>query len=359
MSFLSKDRFEAMQTKLAASYNVKTVTEMFNVEVPKAVALINAVQQSIAFLQMVSIINVTDTKGDIVTLHAPTSIAGRTDTTAAGKERVAQVVGNKTARTYETVQTNFDIALRYSDVDAWRRFSDYDRRILAMIYRRIGLDQLLIGWYGKSCAKDTNRETNPLLQDVNFGWLYDLSTNKPENYIKADSGQKLQLGKGGDWNNLDQLAYELLTLIPEENRTGNEMVLVGRRIVAWESGKIFEVHGQTPSEKTKFALLSKTYGGLPAITPACFPDNGVMVTDPANLQIYIQEGSLRRQLIDNPKRDQIEHYQSQNECYRISDLDAAAAVNYEDIEFVSNSTTGSSDQGGGSEQGGGTGEQGA
>lgn len=104
MSFLSKDRFEAMQTKLAASYNVKTVTEMFNLEVPKAVALINAVQQSIAFLQMVSIINVTDTKGDIVTLHAPTSIAGRTDTTSADKERVAQVVGNKTARTYETVQ---------------------------------------------------------------------------------------------------------------------------------------------------------------------------------------------------------------------------------------------------------------
>ena len=338
MNFLSKDRFEALQTRLAKSYNVRTVSEMFNVDVPKAVALINAVQQSIAFLQMVSVINVTDTKGDIVTLHAPTSIAGRTDTGSGTKERVAQVVGNKTARTYETAQTNYDIALRYSDVDAWRRFSDYDSRILSMIYHRMGLDQLLIGWYGKACAKDTDRETNPLLQDVNFGWMYDLYTNKPENWIKADSGQKLKLGAGGDWNNLDQLAYELLSLIPEENRTGNEMVLVGRRIVAWESGKIFEAHGQTPSEKTKFSLLSKTYGGLPATSPACFPDTGVMVTDPANLQIYIQEGSLRRQLVDNPKRDQIEHYQSQNECYRISDLDAAAAVNYEDIEFVSNST---------------------
>ncbi|UKI31408.1 MAG: phage major capsid protein, P2 family [Lentisphaeria bacterium] len=238
-----------------------------------------------------SVINVTDTKGDIVTPHAPTSIAGRTDTGSGTKERVAQVVGNKTARTYETAQTNYDIALRYSDVDAWRRFSDYDSRILSMIYHRMGLDQLLIGWYGKACAKDTDRETNPLLQDVNFGWMYDLYTNKPENWIKADSGQKLKLGAGGDWNNLDQLAYELLSLIPEENRTGNEMVLVGRRIVAWESGKIFEAHGQTPSEKTKFSLLSKTYGGLPATSPACFPDTGVMVTDPANLQIYIQEGA--------------------------------------------------------------------
>lgn len=333
MNFLSKDKFTAMQAKLAKSYNVASVSEMFNVEAPRALALINAVQQSIAFLQMVSVINVTDTKGDIVSLHAPTTVAGRTDTSGSS-ERVAQAVGSKTKRTYEVAQTNFDIAFRYSDVDAWRRFSDYEKRILAMIYRRIGLDQLTIGWYGASCAATTNRTTNPLLQDVNFGWLYDLYTNKPENWIKATAGAKLKLGTGGDWNNLDQLAYELLTLIPEEHRTGNEMVLVGRRIVAWESGKIFELHGQTPSEKTKFSLLAKTYGGLPAITPACFPDCGVMVVDPANLQIYVQENSLRRQLIDNPKRDQVEHYHSQNECYRIGDLDAAAAVNYADIDFV-------------------------
>ena len=103
----------------------------------------------------------------------------------------------------------------------------------------------------------------------------------------------------------------------------------------WSGSRVNEARGI--AGETLYGL-SKTYGGLPATSPACFPDTGVMVTDPANLQIYIQEGSLRRQLVDNPKRDQIEHYQSQNECYRISDLDAAAAVNYEDIEFVSNST---------------------
>lgn len=347
MIFHSKDQFTALQKKLAASYNVATVAETFNVSVPKAVALIQHVQQSIAFLSMVSVIPVTDSKGDIVMLHAPTSVASRTDTSGSA-ERVAQVVGHKTARTYEVTQTNYDVGLRYSDVDAWRRFSDYDKRILSMIYRRIGLDQLTVGWYGQNCAATTNRTTYPLLQDVNYGWLYDLYTNQPENYIKAEEGQKLKLGKGGDWQNLDHLVFELYSLIPEENRTGGEIALVGRQIVAWESGKIFAEHGQTPSEKTKFAALSKTYGGLPAMTPACFPDKGVLVTDPKNLQIYVQENSLRRQLIDNPRKDQVEHYQSQNECYRIGDLEAAAAVNCEDIEFVSNAENGAgeSDAGG-------------
>lgn len=331
--FLSKEKFESLQTRLAASYGVASVKEMFTVDPPKAVALISEIMQSVGFLSTVSVIPVADSKGDIVMLNAPGTIAGRTDTSA--NDRAVQILGDKSARSYEVVQTNYDAGLKYSDIDAWRRFSDYDKRILTMLYRRIALDQLLIGWYGESCAKTTSRTANPLLQDVNTGWLYDLKTNKPENFIKADSGSKLKLGKGGDWQNLDQLAFELLSLIPEEHRTGDEVVIVGRKIVAWESGKIFAAHGQTPSEKTLFNVLSKTYGGLPATSPAGFPDTGVMVTDPKNLQLYVQENTLRRQMIDNPKRDQIEYFQSQNECYRIGDLDAAAAVKYDDVEFVS------------------------
>ncbi len=336
MPFLSADKFRAMQERLAKTYDVQTVASMFNVSVPRALALIDAIQKSVDFLMRVSVVTVTDTTGDIVMLHAPQSVAGRTDTTQPGKERIPQIVGNKTKRTYKVEQTNSDIGLRYSDVDAWRRFPDYDQRILRMIYRRIGLDQLLVGWYGRSCAVNTDRATNPLLQDVNHGWFYDLETNKPENFITGE-GEKLKLGKGGDWANLDALAYDLLSLIPEEHRTGNEVVIVGRRIVSWECGKIFAKHGQTPSEKTRFNLLDKTYGGVPAEIPACFPDTGIMVTDPANLQIYAQEGSYRRQLIDNPRKDQIEHYQSNNECYRIADLDAVAAVKFDDIEFVAES----------------------
>ena len=64
-----------------------------------------------------------------------------------------------------------------------------------------------------------------------------------------------------------------------------------------------------------------------------------MVVDPSNLQHYIQDSSLRRQMLDNPRKDQIEHFQSQNECFRIGDLDACAAVNHADVEFISESTS--------------------
>lgn len=329
MNFYAREQFRTLQKRLAQSYGVDNATDMFSVDAPKAVSLISQIQQSVNFLSEVSVIPVTDMLGDIITLNAPTSVASRTDTT--DKEREPQSIGDLSGRSYQVVQTNYDVAIPYSKIDAFRRFSDFEQRILNMIYRRMGLDQLTIGWYGEKCEKNTNRTLYPLLQDVNHGWLSDLKTNKPENFV---TGSKLTLGKGGDWANLDQLAFELLSLIPEEHRTGNERVLVGRRIVAWECGKIYEQHGQTPSEKTKFALLSKTYGGLPAEIPACFPDTGVMVVDPANLQIYVQENSIRRKLEDCAKRDRVEHYQSQNECYRIGDIDAAAAVDFSTIEFL-------------------------
>jgi hypothetical protein len=34
----------------------------------------------------------------------------------------------------------------------------------------------------------------------------------------------------------------------------------------------------------------------------------------------MQEGAMRRTVIDNPKRDQIENYESSNEDYYIEDL---------------------------------------
>jgi len=331
----TKAKFTALQAALSKRYSVATVAEMFSVTVPQAIALIDAIQKSADFLTRISMIPVTDTKGAVIMLNAPTTVAGRTDT-SGNNERVPQQIGTMSERTYEVKKTDFDVALKYEIVDTYARFSDFQTRLLNMIYRRIGLDRLLIGWYGNSCAATSDRAANPLLQDVNTGWLHDLKTNKAANFVKAAEGQKLKLGKGGDWKNLDHAAFDLLSLIPEEHRTGNELVLVGRQVVSWESGKIFAAHGHTPSEKAQFQVLSKTYGGMPATTPAGFPDNGIMVTDPVNLQLYWQDSAVRRQMIDNPKKDQIEHFLSGNECYRIGDLDAAAAVNHADIEFIDN-----------------------
>ncbi|MEX5538786.1 P2 family phage major capsid protein, partial [Pseudomonas syringae] len=55
-----------------------------------------------------------------------------------------------------------------------------------------------------------------------------------------------------------------------------------------------------------------------------------IVTTFNNLSIYVQLGARRRMVIDNPKRDQIENYESSNEDYFIEDLGLMAMA--ENIE---------------------------
>ena len=48
-----------------------------------------------------------------------------------------------------------------------------------------------------------------------------------------------------------------------------------------------------------------------------------MVTLLNNLSIYYQRSARRRMLINNPKRDQLENYESSNDAYVIEDFGAA------------------------------------
>src|SRR3546814_13308500 len=51
------------------------------------------------------------------------------------------------------------------------------------ITKQQGLDRIMIGWNGTSAAVETDRDANPMLQDVNFGWLYKIRTNAPEQVL--------------------------------------------------------------------------------------------------------------------------------------------------------------------------------
>ena len=62
-----------------------------------------------------------------------------------------------------------------------------------------------------------------------------------------------------------------------------------------------------------------------------FPDNAILITRFDNLSIYFQDGARRRRVVDEPKRDRIENYESSNDAYVIEDLGLAALV--ENIEL--------------------------
>ncbi|WP_172835410.1 P2 family phage major capsid protein, partial [Escherichia coli] len=56
----------------------------------------------------------------------------------------------------------------------------------------------------------------------------------------------------------------------------------------------------------------------------------ILVTSWSNLSIYYQEGGRRRSILDNPKRDRVETYESSNDAFVIEDLGKAVLI--ENIE---------------------------
>ncbi|SUD65897.1 phage major capsid protein, P2 family [Pandoraea pnomenusa] len=72
---------------------------------------------------------------------------------------------------YVCTQTNFDSHLKYSKLDAWAKFPDFQTRVRDALLKRQALDRICIGFNGVSRAATSDRVANPLLQDVNKGWL--------------------------------------------------------------------------------------------------------------------------------------------------------------------------------------------
>lgn len=333
MQPITHTAYSALQTAMAASYAVPSATEVFAVSTPMETKLNDAIQASSAFLQMINLIPVTDKIGQAVTMGLSGPLSRRTNT--ATSDRNGAVAQDPTGIQYTCIKTESDILIPYALLDTWARFTDFQQRYMTMVYNRMALDRILVGWNGTSAAAVSDIATNPSLEDINIGWLKLLEVHNPTNYLlEGATADQIKLGTGGDYENLDQMVYDISRMIPDAHLTGNEVAIVGRHLVSNDMGKVLGNHGQTPTEKSHANTLSKSYGGLVAITVPGFPENGLLVTDPKNLSIYYQAGSVRRATKDYPKRDRIEDYNSSNEAYMIENLQAIAGINAANLVFV-------------------------
>ncbi|MCP6111341.1 phage major capsid protein, P2 family, partial [Klebsiella pneumoniae] len=57
-----------------------------------------------------------------------------------------------------------------------------------------------------------------------------------------------------------------------------------------------------------------------------FPANAIMVTRLDNLSIYFMDESHRRSIIENPKLDQVENYESMNIDYVVETYSAGCFI---------------------------------
>ena len=195
----------------------------------------------------------------------------------------------------------------------------------------------MIGFNGTSAAAATNRGTNPLLQDVNIGWLQKMRVENEARVLDegADIVGKVTYGThaSADYVTLDALVWDAhQTLLAEWAKDDTELVaIVGSDLL---HDKYFPMINKSEDPTEQIArdviMSTKRLGGLQAVRVPGFPAGKVFITRLDNLSIYYQDGKRRRMVKDEPELDQVTDYQSSNEAYVIEDLEGACLV--ENIE---------------------------
>lgn len=323
----TREKFEKFVAQVGTLNGVPNATTKFAVTPAIQQRLETRIQESSDYLGMINVTSVVAQSGDKVGVGVDGPIASRTDTTQ--NDRSPRDPTALDEHGYTCTQTNSDTGIPYNRLDAWAEFPDFQNRIRDSIIRRQGLDRLLVGWQGIKIAKQTDFKANPLLQDVNKGWLQHLREDAPENVMTAGKNAgEIRVGPGGDYENLDALVFDMVTMLdPWHQEDTGLRVHLGRKLL---NDKLFPIinrqQGAQDEIASKILVTQKQLGGLPGIVVPYFPANSILVTMPSNLSIYYQKGARRRQVIDEPKRDRIANYESSNDAYVIEDNGAAAMV---------------------------------
>ncbi|EOY9866409.1 phage major capsid protein, P2 family [Acinetobacter baumannii] len=334
MRLNTRKKYTAAMTQLAAINGVTTVAEKFAVDPSVQQKLEEKIQLSSEFLTRINIFLVDEQAGSAVGLGISRPIASRTNTDTT--DRQAKDPTSMDERGYFCRKTDFDTAIKYQKLDQWAKFKDFYARFSGQIQKRQALDRIMIGFNGVTAAATTDIVANPKLQDVNKGWLQKMrEENEARVMSSGATAGKITIGATGDYKNVDALVMDLVNEMIDEVHQDNPdlVVLCNRKTVA---DKYFPLVNKDQENTEKLAadiiISQKRMGNLPVYAVPFFPEDAILVTTFDNLSIYVQEGARRRTIIDNPKRDQIENYESSNEDYYIEDLGLAAMA--EKIEMV-------------------------
>ncbi len=325
----------AFVSQIALLSGVASATEKFNVEPSVQQKLEQRTQETSEFLSRINVTGVVEKSGEILGLGIGGPIVSNTNTD--NKERKSTDPTGFDGREYECLKNNSDTELKYAKLDAWAKFPNFQTMIRDLIIKRQALDRLLVGFNGTHYEKDSDSVAFPLRQDVNIGWLQKMREENAPRVLSevAEGSEKVVVGAGGDYNNLDALVYDMRqSLLPTWAKDDTELVvMVGSDLL---NDKYFPLINQEHDPENQLArdiiMSTKRLGGLQAVTPPHFPANAILITRYDNLSIYYQESSRRRHIKDKPERDRIINYESSNDAYVIEDLDYACMA--ENIEVL-------------------------
>jgi P2 family phage major capsid protein len=225
----------------------------------------------------------------------------------------------------------------------WAHKPEFQTLLRDTIIKQQGRDRIMIGWNGVARADTTDIVAYPLLQDVNFGWLYKVRQYAPARVLNdgaltvgptaATKAIYVAAGTPGtdvDYVNLDALVYDATELLDEWHRDDTDLVvIVGRDLVQDRFLNVINAAGDKATEmeaRNRILTLPKQIGGKTAVMVPFFPANALLITSLDNLSIYVQEGTRRRQVKDAPEYDEVQDFQSVNESYVVEDYGRTALV---------------------------------
>jgi P2 family phage major capsid protein len=327
--------YNGLLAHIAKLNGVPNAAESFSVTPSVQQKLETAIQESDDFLKRINMLPVNDQEGESIGLGVNGPTASRTNT-AGGNRRNPANVSDLKKDSYNCKKTDFDTAFPYPLLDAWAKFPDFQVRLSGSIAQRQGLDRIMIGFNGTSAAAATDRVANPLLQDVNIGWLQKIRTGAPERVLdEGATPGKVTVGATGDYKTLDGLVFDAIQMLDPWHRKRTDLVVIVDRALLHDKQLAAVEKGAASNQEENAAdeIITKgRLGGLKIEDAPFFIEGGVLVTTLSNLSIYWQESARRRHLKDEPEFDRIADYQSSNDAYVIEDLGLVALV--ENIERV-------------------------
>ncbi len=342
--------FAAYVSQIALINGVASATDKFTVAPVVEQKLEEKIKESSDFLGMINIEPVVQQSGQKVGVGVTRPLAGRTNTAGGTRRTPTDPTDTSDNGTYFCRQTNYDHAIPYAKLDAWRHKPEFQTLLRDVILKQQGRDRIMIGFNGTSAAANTDRATNPLLQDVNEGWLHKIRTKaparnladgaltaNPTKAIYVASGVEVVNGAGtntatakADYANLDALAFDALDLLDPWHRGDTDLVvIVGWQLVKDKYLNLLQAAGDTATEREaahRILTLPMQLAGKRAIIVPFFPETSLLVTSLDNLSIYWQEETRRRHIKDEPALDQIENYESVNEDFVVEDYGRTSFV---------------------------------
>lgn len=332
MKAITRQKYTALHSGLAQSYGVQNVTEQFTIEPSVEQHLQDKIVEQSTFLPKINVISVEQMKGQNILGSASGRVSGRTDT-SGDKERTPRNLLGMDVNEYELFQTNSDVYMKYALLDAWAKFHDFNERYTRYVQEAVANDRELIGWHGITAAVDTDIVANPLLQDVNKGWLQYMREKRVANLlVEGGAAGAIKIGAGGDFTSIDHIVSDLKQGIPKYLRK-DLVVLIGDELVGTETTGLYKTISDDPVKKLAATDSLSLFGGLPWDTPSNFPGRGLVITPYKNLSIYVQSGTWRRNLKDKPEKDRVEDYNSRNEGYVVENTEAFVGVEFENVKL--------------------------